>query len=142
MQRAVLDTNVLVSSMISRKGAPFQLIEAWHESRFVLITSDIIIEEVQRVLSRPHLKDTFSITEDRILRLVETLKKDAICVIGNADVRGAIPDDPSDEKFLAAALNGKSKIIISGDQHLLDLKTYQDIVILTPRQFLDSLDAE
>jgi putative PIN family toxin of toxin-antitoxin system len=118
------------------------LIEAWHVSRFVLITSDSIIEEVQRVLSRPHLKNTFSITEDRILRLVETLKKDAICAIGNADVRGAIPDDPSDEKFLAAALNGKSKIIISGDQHLLDLKTYQDIVILTPRQFLDSLDAE
>jgi hypothetical protein len=130
----------MVSSVISKKGAPFHLIQAWHDSRFALITSESIIEEVQRVLSEPRLKDTFFITDARIRRLVEALRKDAILAIGNADAKRTIPEDPTDEKFLVAALDGKAKIIVSGDKHLLNLKTFQGIAIITPRQFLDQLN--
>ena len=142
MLRVVLDTNVLVSSVISQKGAPFFLMEAWQKSRFLLITSETIIEEMQRVLSRPRIQGSFSITNDQILRFTSTLKKEAILAFGNADAGGAVPDDPSDEKFLVAALNGNAKIIVSGDKHLLNLKEYQGIAILTPRQFLDRLEQE
>lgn len=50
-----------------------------------------------------------------------------------------ILDDPTDNKFLACALEGNAGYIVTGDQHLLRLKTYQEIDILTPRQFLDIL---
>jgi predicted nucleic acid-binding protein len=47
-----------------------------------------------------------------------------------------IRDDPSDDKFIRCAKAGKASIIISGDQHLLRLKSYGKIKILTPTQFL------
>lgn len=142
MRRAVLDTNVIVSSVISRKGAPFQLMETWEKGGFQLVTSEKIIEETIRVISEPRVKDRFHITDERIQRLIKSLTKNAIFAFGEADVAGTIPDDPSDEKFLSAAILEKASFIISGDKHLLDLKTFQGITILTPRQFLDSLDAE
>jgi putative PIN family toxin of toxin-antitoxin system len=142
MLRVVLDTNVIISSIISNKGAPYQLMKAWHERRFRLVTSRTIIEEVIRVISEPRLKDAFRITDKRIRRIEKALERDAVLASGNADVSGAIPEDPSDEKFLAAAIAKKATIIVSGDKHLLNLKSYRGIDILTPRQFLDSLDAE
>jgi predicted nucleic acid-binding protein len=47
--------------------------------------------------------------------------------------------DPSDDKFIHCAKTGKAGIIITGDQHLLNLKTYQKIKILTPAKFIDNL---
>lgn len=140
MLRAVLDTNVIVSSAISKKGAPFLLTQAWHESHFALITSESIIKETQRVLSMPKVKDTFHLTDAQIIRFVETLRKDSILVPGKTNVQGAIPEDPSDEMFLAAALDAKADCIISGDKHLLNLRSFQGIPILTPRAFLDYLE--
>jgi hypothetical protein len=142
MLRAVLDTNVIVSSVISKKGAPFLLIHAWHETRFVLITSESIIREVERVLSAPKLKEAFHLTDARIVRFVETLRKNTILVLGKSQVRGIIPSDPSDEMFLAAALDAKADIIVSGDKHLLNLANFRNIPILTPRQFIDRLEQE
>ncbi|RJP50100.1 MAG: putative toxin-antitoxin system toxin component, PIN family [Anaerolineaceae bacterium] len=142
MRRAVLDTNVIVSSVISRKGAPFQLMEAWEKGGFQLVTSEKIIEETIRVISEPRVKDRFHITDERIQRLKKSLTKNAVFAFGEADVTGTIPDDPSDEKFLSAAILKKASFIVSGDKHLLDLKNFQGITILMPRQFLDSLDAE
>jgi putative PIN family toxin of toxin-antitoxin system len=142
MFRAVLDTNVVVSSVISKKGAPFHLLQAWTDLRFTFITSESIIEEVQRVLSKPNVKDVFRLTDEQISQLAETMRQNAVVVPGKADVRGAIPEDPSDEMFLAAALDGKAGFIISGDKHLLDLKTFRGIEIQTARKFLDTLNAD
>lgn len=142
MLRAVLDTNVIVSGVISKKGAPFLVLQAWYETRFVVIISKRIIREVQRVLSEPRLKNAFHIADERIARLGRTLRQDAILVPGTADVHGAIPEDSSDEMFLAAALDGRADFIISGDTHLLSLRKFEDIAIFTPRQFLDRLERE
>jgi putative PIN family toxin of toxin-antitoxin system len=142
MKRVVLDTNVIVSSVLSKRGAPFRLMEAWRASRFILVTSKAIIQEVRRVLSEQRLKEMFHITEQQITRLVETLSLDAVVSYGNADASGAVPDDPSDEMFLAAALNGNASAVISGDKHLLNLGMFRGITILRPRQFLDQLEEE
>lgn len=140
MLKVALDTNVIVSSVISRKGAPFQLIQAWHAGKFTLISSPQIIEEVVGVLSQPRIKGTFFVTDGRITQLAETLRVEALLVDGKADVHGAIPNDPSDEMFLAAALDGQADVIVSGDKHLLGLGSFRSIPILTPRQFLDQLE--
>ncbi len=141
MLRAVIDTNVIVSSVLSKNGAPAYLLDLWSERHFDLVISEAIIVEVQRVLSEQRLKQVFCITDERIARLVETLRADGVLVSGTADTHGAVPADPSDEIFLAAALDGNADMVVSGDKDLLNLESFQGIIILTPRQFLDQLVA-
>jgi uncharacterized protein len=93
-----------------------------------------------RVLSEPRLKDTFRLTDEQILQTVDVLRGDAFLVPGNVNVNGASPHDPSDEKFLAAALEANANFVVSGDKHLLQLETFRGISIVTPRQFLNQLD--
>lgn len=64
---------------------------------------------------------------------------DAIVVPGEADVEGAVPDD---EMVLAWAVDAGADVIVSGDGHLLELGQYQDIPILTVRDFLERTTAD
>jgi putative PIN family toxin of toxin-antitoxin system len=108
------------------------LSHAWHETRFALIASENIIEEVQKLLSAPKMKDTFHLTEALITSFVETLRKDAILVPSKADAWGAIPEDPSDKMFLTAALDGRADVIVSGDKHLLNLDKFKTSLSSSP----------
>ncbi|MFA5874348.1 MAG: putative toxin-antitoxin system toxin component, PIN family [Anaerolineales bacterium] len=137
MLRVVIEPNVLVSSMISKKGAPAFLTRAWSERLFDLVISEAIIAEIERVLSEHRLKQAFNISDDHIARLVELLRKNSILVPGSAAVAGAVPADPADEMFLAAALDGNADVIVSGDKDLLEIESFRGIAIITPRQFLD-----
>ena len=139
MLRVVIDTNVLVSSVISKKGAPAFLIQAWSEGLFDLVISEAIITEIERVLSEHSLKQVFNISNDQITRLVELLRRNSILVPGSAAVAGAVPADPTDEMFIAAALDGNADVIVSGDKDLLEIESFQGVAILTPRQFLDRI---
>jgi predicted nucleic acid-binding protein len=53
------------------------------------------------------------------------------------DLPGPICDDPDDDKFIACAISGKVKIIVSGDKHLLKLSGFNGIVIIKPKEFVD-----
>ena len=52
-------------------------------------------------------------------------------------LKNPVCEDPDDDKFLACAIAGKSKIIISGDKHLLKVSGYEGIKVLRPRKFFD-----
>ena len=67
------------------------------------------------------------------------LEKDALIVPGRTDVRNAIPDDPSDEMFLACAMDAAADYIVSGDRHLLDISEYKDIPIIPVNEFEEKL---
>lgn len=142
MWRVVLDTNLFVSSLLVRQGRPAQVLAAWRERRFVLVTSPAIIAEVRSTLTYPPIRRKYRLTADLIDGLVGLLEHDALIVPGTADVSGAIAEDPGDEIILACALDGRADCIVSGDRHLLDLGTYQGIAILTPHEFLVRLGLE
>ena len=74
-----------------------------------------------------------------VTELARLLEQDALVVPGQADVRGAIAEDPTDEMFLACALDAAADFIVTGDHHLLDLKSYRGIPIVTVQQFADQL---
>ena len=76
----------------------------------------------------PMRSEYFSLLEHYLpyFEIVETSQREII-----------IPNDPSDDKFIQCALSGNAKVIVSGDIHLLSLKVYQDIHILSPSQFLE-----
>ena len=139
MLRVVIDTNVIISGILSHKGAPAELLNAWRERRFLLLSSSAIVAEVRAVVQYPHIRDKYQLSDDEIEQTMTLLEHEALLVAGDADVAGSVPDDPEDEMFLACALDGQADVIVSGDHHLLDLDSYQDIPIITARQFLDQL---
>ena len=139
MLKAVIDTNVFVSSLLVRAGLPARVLEAWRERQYLLIVSPAIIAEIRATLRYPRIRRKYANTDEDVEQLVALLEHDALIVPGGVDVANAIPQDPSDEVVLACAIEAQADLIVSGDHHLLDLGAYQDIPILTARQFLERL---
>jgi putative PIN family toxin of toxin-antitoxin system len=140
--RVVLDTKVFVSSLLSTEGPPAQLLNAWREGRYILVTSPQIIAEIVEVLESPRISKKYLIRQEDVENLVDLLKTDAVLVPGQAAVKGSLPRDPRDEMFLACAIDANADCIVSGDRHLLDLQTYRDIPILTVREFAEELETQ
>lgn len=138
MIKACVDTNVFVSGTISSTGAPFEILEAWRNREFTLLVSDEIIAEVSKVLNYPKIKKTFSLTDEEIEKDLLLLSKYSQITPGELKL-DFITEDPSDNIFLACAVEGKANFIIYGDNHLLQQGTYQGIQIITPREFVEHL---
>ena len=132
MKRVILDTNILVSMVLG--GEVGSINDEWKSEKFLLIVSDEIVSEYLDVLQRPklHLKPrTIAIIVERVYRKAE--------FVSPQERISNIQPDPKDDKFLEAALAGKADCIVSGDKHLLDLKEFRSIPIITGREFLDWL---
>lgn len=132
MRSVVIDTNVIVSAYLG--GRLEAIIVAWIAGKFVLIVSNQIVSEYINVLSRPKFK-ILRIELDDFAALI--LSKAEFVVPGES-IR-VVEADPSDNKFLEAAVTGQADYIISGDKHLRDLKEFRGIAILTPSAFLEQL---
>lgn len=138
MIRAVLDANVLVSAILSPKGIPSRILSAWHEEKFLLFISGATLDEIGRVLRYPKIRKRHHWPEARIRRFLEDLSRLAVTTSGNLSL-SVITDDPADNRYLECAVEGQVEYLVSGDEHLLNLGTYQGIMILRPREFFDIL---
>jgi putative PIN family toxin of toxin-antitoxin system len=128
--RAILDTNVLVSGIFF-SGPPARILNAWRRGEVQFALTPEIIDEYIRVAGI--LAAEFSGIEiNPILNLIIT-KSD---IFQPLKLQNQVCEDPDDDKFLACALSSGSRIIISGDKHLLKLSEFQGITILTPRAFV------
>jgi putative PIN family toxin of toxin-antitoxin system len=128
--KIVLDTNVLVSGIFF-SGPPADILRAWSRGKFRLVLSPEILDEYTRVSTELAAKFP-DIDIRRILDLV--VVRSEVC--SPAALPHQVCEDPHDDKFFAAALDRRAKIIISGDKHLLRVSGYQGVSVLTPRQFL------
>ena len=131
--RAVLDTNVFVSALISPKGPPAAILRALRAKRFTLVSSPAINDEIIAVLNRPHLRDRYRFG-DQIFDVSFLLWKTAEVVSQLPDIR--VCSDPDGDKFLATAVAGKAAYLVTGDVgDLLHLQQYQDVAIVSPKEF-------
>ena len=142
MLKAVVDTNIFVSSLLSGKGRPAGIINLWRDALFILVTSPSIISEINGVLQRPAIKEKYCISGELIDKLILLLEKDSLLLPGLSNVSGAVPEDPSDEIFLSAALDAEAHFIVSGDRHLLGLGEFRGIPILGVQEFFELLKKE
>ena len=143
MLRVVLDTNIFVSSLLVKEGVPAKVLDAWRDRQYALFISPAILSEIRATLLYPRIRRKYSITEAEIDQLITLLEFDALIVLGDDEsVAGSVPEDPADEAVLACALDARADLIVSGDRHLLEMKEYQEIPILTVREFLNQLEAE
>lgn len=134
--RVVLDTNVFISGVFFG-GPPNRILEGWRDGRVKLALSPEILDEYRRVAA--DLKTQFPAVDlTAILELLMVAAEmhqaeplsESVCI------------DPDDDKFLACALASGSRLVVSGDKHLLTVNGYQGIEILKPRPFVDKYLAD
>lgn len=131
--RIVVDTNVLVSALLSATSLPAQLVTLWRHDRFDLLISGEQLDELVRVTRYPKLRDRLS--PPLAGPLINQLRDVAILVADLPDVTAIA--DPFDDHLLALAAAGKADFLVTGDKRdLLGLKAYRGTRIVTVRDFL------
>jgi uncharacterized protein len=129
--RAVADTNVLISGLLFG-GLPRTFINHGTANGFTLVTSEELLDELSETLAN---KFHFDGTDTMLF--LERIRQ--IAQIARPHFRlDAVPDDPDDNRVLECAVAGGAEFIVSGDKHLLRLGSYEGIVIVTVRQFLQT----
>lgn len=137
MLRAVLDANVFVSAYVRPEGPPGQIVERLlKDAAFEVVLSAAIVDEVLEALAYPKiLKSARTKVEpglwfEDVVVLAQFVTDHEI---------GGVSRDRDDDKYIAAAIEGRASFVVSGDPDLLDIKAHAGIRIVNPRAFLDLL---
>ncbi|MCX7838406.1 MAG: putative toxin-antitoxin system toxin component, PIN family [Anaerolineae bacterium] len=137
--RVVVDTNVLISAILWL-GLPHRIIELAEQRQIVLCMTPPMLDELRYVLARPkfspYLKARRTNVEEIIAALVSLIE--LYPTPRNIKIKIELTD-PDDEMFLACAIVAGANYIISGDNHLLRLKRYGSIEMLSVAQFLKTV---
>ena len=144
MVRAVLDSSVLVSALITPRGTPGAVLDAAERRVFTLCLSTEILAETSRVLTRnPKLQARYGYDQAHVAKFCAGLAAWAQIETNLPELHGAVPLDPKDDAIVATAVKAKADYLVTGDRkHLLALETYESICIVTPRQFLELLTSD
>ena len=138
MIRAVLDTNLLVSYLLTHRP-PIATLIGRHlaQDDFVLVTAPELLAELDRVLAYPKLQRYYADDErTRFVALVMALSE----VVDLPETLPRVCRDPDDDRVIACAVVGNADVIVSGDEDLLSLQQVGDMLILTAAQFLEVLE--
>jgi len=131
-KKIVIDTNVLVSAL-GWDGKPRELLRRVINREVFLFTSHEIIGELSRVFKYPK----FNFSESKRKRFLELILKLATIVEPQTKL-DVVKDDTDDNMFIECAVECGAGYIISGDRHLLSLREYNNIKIITVSEFLNS----
>ena len=138
--RVVLDSVVLVSAFLTRQGLANEVFRRSVQEATLYISTDIL-EEVRGVLlEREHIRKRYTYTPDQVEQFLEQVRTVAV-VVSSPPLLKVIERDPKDDMILACAVGAQAQYLISRDPHLLDLKIYQKIAILSPEEFIKVLRA-
>jgi putative PIN family toxin of toxin-antitoxin system len=140
MIRAVLDVNVLVSAVLGPLGHPRLIVFAWEQERFSSVTSEGVIAEVEAKLRLPRIARRYRLTEQDIRPMVALFRTQAELVTVAAEECAAVTGDPEDDYVLATARVGQTEYLVTGDEGLLNLRHYEGITIVSPREFVENLE--
>jgi uncharacterized protein len=136
--RAVVDTNLFVSGLFAKDSPATELQDLWISRKFELVTSLEILRELSRVLQYPRIKERLQLKDDTIRRFFRLIFRKAVITRDLYSIDRIIKD-PTDNKFLACALEAKADYIVSGDKHLRDLKHFHGVKITDVKTFIEKL---
>lgn len=136
MIRAVLDTNLLISYLLTQGETMSRLIDHWEQGHFVYLLSPAMLHELREVVYRPRLRQHMTADPAVLLDLIEA---DAEIVPGAVRLSG-VCRDPKDDLFIACAVEGEAAYLVTGDADLLDMAAYQGITMIRPYDFVLLLD--
>lgn len=133
--RVVLDTNVLLSALISPHGAPDTIYNAWRAAQFELVTSTVQLDELRRVSRYPKLKTI--LPAHRIGAMVNNMQRAIVLEHLPSLPEGIEVNDPNDAFLFTMALTGEADYLVTGDRRagLLQLGSAGHARIVTPATF-------
>jgi putative PIN family toxin of toxin-antitoxin system len=131
--RIILDTNIIISGLISERGAPAQLLNLWTDKAFILVTSTTQIAEIHSVTRRPSVRPL--ITPAHAGRFVNDLHRFATVLERLPVVHRS--EDPNDNFLLAMAEAGDADYLVTGDKRgVLVLRCHRNTAIVTAQDML------
>jgi len=134
--RAVLDTNLLISYLLTQGEMLSGIVDHWEQGHFIYVTSPPVLAELKEVVARPRLRRAMSADPQALINVIE---QDAELVPGELLLSG-VCRDPKDDVFIACAVEGKADYLVSGDADLLELDSYQSVQMIAPNVFLQKLN--
>lgn len=129
MKRLLLDTNIYVSAVLFG-GKPKEIIDLARHKKVEIVISEYILWEIREVLSRK-----FNIPQSRLNKIEHDILSLARLVNVSSKIE-VVVEHPADNAILACAVDGRADAVITGDKHLISLKKYQGMPVLTPQKFL------
>lgn len=135
MISAVLDTNILASGTVSAFTPPGQILNAWRDGQFTLVTSWHILDELEQTLQKPYFQSR--LTKSDIVAFFDLLQNETIVTPITVNISGAATH-PEDDLILAAAVSAQVDYLVTGDGPLLRHvgSTYQGVDLVTSGVFL------
>jgi hypothetical protein len=135
--RVILDTNVLLSGLMSPGGVPCRLVEGWLDHRFILVSHAIQLDELREVTRRDKIRARLRPSEaGRLINQIEAL----------ADMVERLPAvehsrDPRDDFLLALSEAANADLLVTGDKDdLLSLQRHGATMIVTATTLAKALD--
>ena len=141
MLRVVLDTNVFISGIKSKKTPPGQILDVWRAQKFVLVTSPQLLIEIQEVLLRPIILQLLHKTPSDVTAFIQTLYQKSYVTEGNLELT-LLSVDPDDNIILACAEEGMATHVVTGNKKHFPFMDYKGIKIVSPREFLSELEKD
>ena len=143
MVRAVLDSSILVSAFVAPQTELMGLLRLPLRSRYELVLSEEILgETAESLLTKDSIRRYATYSDEDVHAYLAWLLSVAK-LVGELRELSAVPDDPKDDMVIATAVAAKADYLVTGDRkHLLPLKEYQGIAIISARSFQDLLQSE
>jgi uncharacterized protein len=140
--KVVLDTNLLISAFITPNGEPAQVVKLLQAEDIYLLLSADVFAELARVIQYPKLRTLYHYTDEQVEVFLEGIRRIASWVEAT-ETLAVVEADESDNRFIELAVAGSARYIITGDKrHLLKVRRYQSIEIVSPTEFLALIRAE
>ncbi len=133
--RVILDTNILLSGILSPLGAPAKLLYAWERKIFTLVACDALIAEFRDVAGRPFFRARLRAS---VAELLAAGLRDFSFYCRDLPP-GPIARDPKDSYLLAMAEAGQADFLVTGDKELLSLRRHKSTRIITPAAMIEIL---
>lgn len=132
--RVVLDTNVFISGIFWEGNASSEIITLWRTGEITLVSSHAILEEFVQVLRSFKIRMDEGMIEEWQRMIIENS-----IIVEPLQKLEVVKSDSSDNKFFEAAAAGNAQYIVSQDRHLLQVREYEEIDVLTPSEFLQMI---
>jgi putative PIN family toxin of toxin-antitoxin system len=131
----VLDTNLIVSALLSPNGIPGEIVHYMETGEITVATSSHLLNKLERVLKYSKVAKYIKCSEEEVNLFIKRFKMFADIVQPEVSVK-VIEKDPDDNHVLECAIAARAAFIITGDQHLFELKEFQGVDIIFPSVFV------
>jgi uncharacterized protein len=135
--RIVLDANIYASALMKSEGPPGLLLRTLIEGgQYELVFSQAILDEVRRILFYPKIRTKIKKTDLEVDAWLDALSLFSHFVVPRHSYPLLVREDPDDDIYIIAALESHADYIVSGDQHLLKMKAFEAVKIVTAVEFI------